>query len=141
MKPLSLVRSLFWIACLYESLLGLAFIVAAPKIYTLTGITPPNHWGYLHFPAGVLVIFGFMFFQIARDPVENRGLVPYGILLKICYVATVAWHWYSGGIPDMWKWFALADAVFAILFFWAMVEIEKAVAQSSTPAGAAPHAA
>ncbi len=126
MKSLLPVRVLYAIAALYEGLLGLAFIVAAPEIFKLAAITPPNHWGYVHFAAGVLVIFGYMFLQIALRPLENRGLITYGILLKVCYVATVGWHWYHGGIPAMWIWFAGADAAFALLFFWSMVMIEAA---------------
>jgi hypothetical protein len=123
MKSLQPIRALFTIAAAYDGLLGLAFIAAAPEIYAWAGITPPNHWGYIHFAAGMLVIFGYMFLEIARRPVENRNLVPYGILLKICYVATVAWHWSHGGIPDLWKYFALADAVFGVLFAWSLTQL------------------
>jgi hypothetical protein len=126
MKSLLPVRLLYAIAALYEGLLGLAFIVAAPQIFQLVAITPPNHYGYVHFAAGILVIFGLMFLQIARRPVENHGLVLYGVLLKVCYVATVGWHWYWGGVPAMWKWFAGADMLFALLFLWSMVVLETA---------------
>jgi hypothetical protein len=131
MKSLLPVRVLFAVAALYEGLLGLAFIVAAPQIFQLTAITPPNHWGYVHFAAGILVIFGYMFLQIALRPMENRVLIPYGILLKVCYVTTVVWHTYHGDIPPMWKWFAGADALFAVLFLWAMVMIEAASPRES----------
>jgi hypothetical protein len=126
MKSLLPVRVLYAVAALYEGLLGLTFIVAAPQVFQLVGITPPNHFGYVHFPAGILVIFGFMFLQIARRPVENHGLVLYGFLLKFCYVATVGWHWYFGDVPAIWKWFAGADALFALLFLWSMVVLESA---------------
>jgi hypothetical protein len=128
MKTLLPVRVLFWIAAAYEMILGLAFIVAGPAIFSALAITPPNHWGYLHFSAGLLVVFGFMFYQIARDPVAHHELIPYGILLKICYVATVAWYWYDGDVPPIWKVFALLDLGFALLFFWSMIPIEAAVA-------------
>jgi hypothetical protein len=125
MKSLLPLRLLYAVAAAYDGLLGLAFIVAAPQIYTWVGITPPNHWGYIHFAAGMLAIFGYMFLRIALRPVENRNLVPYGILLKICYVTTVAWHWYHGGIPAMWKYFAFADTVFGVLFFWSLVQLQS----------------
>lgn len=128
MKSLFAFRLLYGFAALYDGLLGLAFVVCAPQIFQLAGITPPNHWGYVHFAAGVLVIFGFMFFQIARAPVENRGLIVYGILLKICYVSTIAWHSLNGGLPPLWQWFAAADAIFILLFFWSMTELELAPA-------------
>jgi hypothetical protein len=31
-----------------------------------------------------------MFPEIARKPMESRNLAPCGILLKVCYVSTVA---------------------------------------------------
>ena len=58
MKSLQSIRALYGVAAAYDGLLGLAFIVAAPQIYAWVGITPPNHWGYIHFAAGMLVIFG-----------------------------------------------------------------------------------
>ncbi len=126
MKSLFAFRLLYGFAALYDGLLGLGFVVAAPQVFQLAGITPPNHWGYVHFAAGVLVIFGFMFLQIAREPVANRGLIVYGILLKICYVSTIVWHSFHGGLPPLWQWFAVADAVFILLFFWSMTVLELA---------------
>jgi hypothetical protein len=126
MKSLFPIRILYSVAAAYDGLLGLVFIVAGPQVFQLAGITPPNHWGYVHFAAGVLVVFGYMFLRIALRPVEERNLVLYGIFLKICYVATVGWHWYHGGVPAMWKYFAGADVVFALLFFWSMVNLEAA---------------
>lgn len=132
MKSLTSVRALYAIAAAYDGLLGIAFLAAAPQIFAATGITPPNHWGYIHFAAGLLVIFGLMFLMVALRPVENRNLVIYGILLKVCYVGTVCWHWYAGGIPDLWKWFAAADAVFAALFVWSMGPLQAAAALRNT---------
>jgi hypothetical protein len=132
MKSLQLVRILYFVASAYEALLGLAFIVAGPAIFAVAAITPPNHWGYVHFAAGTLVIFGLMFLTIARRPIENRNLIPYGVLLKVCYVATIGWHWYNGGLPDLWKYFALADAIFAVLFALSLVPLEAAAADDAT---------
>lgn len=125
MKSLVPVRILFAFASAYDGLLGLAFIVAAPRVFELAGITPPNHWGYVHFAAGTLVIFGWMFLQIARKPVENRHLVVYGVLLKICYVSTVLWHEIHGGVPVLWKWFAVFDFLFLVLFLWSWFRLNS----------------
>jgi len=138
MKTLLPVRLLYALAAAYDGLLGLAFLVAGPRIFAAVGITPPNHWGYVHFAAGVLVIFGYMFLSIALAPLANRNLVVYGILLKICYVSVVIWYWYAGGIPNMWKYFAAADTVFGVLFFWSLVALSAAaVAAPPAKAGAA----
>ena len=126
MKSLLPIRILYALAAAYDGLLGLAFLMAGPQIFDSLGITPPNHWGYVHFSAGLLVIFGYMFCTIARRPVENRNLVIYGILLKCCYVGTVAWHTHLGSVPVIWKYFAYADVVFAGLFLWSLIPLTSA---------------
>lgn len=131
MKSLQPIRVLFALTALYDGLLGLAFLVAGPSIYRLAGITPPNHWGYITFPAGLLVIFGVMFLAIARRPVENRNLIVYGVLLKACYVGTVAWYWFHGGIPVMWTYFAWVDAATAVLFVLSMRALRPAARAGS----------
>jgi hypothetical protein len=120
MKSFLPVRLLYFVAAAYDGLIGLVFLLDAPEVFRRAEITPPNHWGYVHFGAGVLVIFGYMFLRIALDPVENRNLITYGILLKICFVGTVAWHAFHGGIPPLWIRFAWADTAFAFLFIWSM---------------------
>lgn len=128
MKTVNPVRVLFAIAAAYDGLLGLAFLFAGPQIFGWCGVTPPNHWGYVQFPAGLLVTFGLMFLAVARQPLDNRNLIPYGILLKVCFVGTVGWYWLSGGVPAMWKPFAVIDSVFALLFVWAWVRTKAALA-------------
>ena len=132
MNSLLAVRILYVIAALYDGLLGLIFLVAAPAVYNWSGITPPNHWGYVHFSAGTLAIFGYMFLAIARRPIENRNLVPYGMLLKVCYVLTVTWHELHGGVPMMWIYFAVADTVFLALFCWSQGRLAAAAESKST---------
>jgi hypothetical protein len=131
MKSLTPIRVLFAFAGLWDGLLGLAFLVAGPSIYRLAHITPPNHWGYIHFPAGLLVIFGLMFLAVAWRPVENRNLIIYGVLFKLCYSGVVAWHWFHGGIPVMWTYFAWADTAMAVLFVWSMRVLRPAAQAGS----------
>ncbi len=115
MKP-STVSALFFVAALYDGLLGLAFLVAAGWIFQFAQVIPPNHFGYVQFPGALLMIFGLMFAAIARRPRENRGLIPYGILLKVSYCGVAGYHWFSGGIPTMWKPFVVIDLIFLALF-------------------------
>ena len=73
-----------------------------------------------------------MFLQIARDPMKSRALIPYGVLLKICYVGTVGWHWIGQNLPDLWKYFAVADAIFAVLFLLSLRAL-KAMGNGAVP--------
>ena len=115
MKP-SFVRILFVIAAIYDGILGAAFIFAPHAVLSAFGVTPPNHWGYLQFPGALLITFALLYVAVAREPVGNRNLIPFGAMLKVSYCAVVFGYWFTSGIPDMWKPFALADLVFLVLF-------------------------
>lgn len=122
----SRVRTLFILAGLYDGVLGLVFLLFAPAVYEFFNVTPPNHFGYVHFPALLLIVFALMFFTIAADPKRNRHLMPYGILLKVSYCATVGWHWVDAGVPTMWKPFFVFDLLFLVAFVWAFRKIGSA---------------
>ncbi|MEE8572427.1 MAG: hypothetical protein V3T20_04120 [Gemmatimonadota bacterium] len=125
MKKPRAVSVLFYLAALYDGVFGVAFLVAAPALFDWVGVTPPNHFGYIHFPAALLIVFALLFLSIARRPEINRHLIPYGILLKISYCAVVFYHWFTAGIPFIWKPFAIADLVFLVVFIWAYAELGK----------------
>jgi len=111
-----MLSALFVFAAIYDGFFGLVFLTSAGAIFERFGVTPPNHVGYVQFPAALLVIFALMFFAIAMNPERNRNLIPYGMLLKVAYCAIVFWHWAAGGIPNMWKPLAFCDLVFLVLF-------------------------
>lgn len=128
------VSALFYLAALYDGVLGAAFLVAAPALFEWVGVAPPNHFGYVHFPAALLIVFTLMFISIARDPVANRRLILYGFLLKVSYCAVAFYHWVAGGIPFIWKPFAIADLVFLVLFAWASMVLSKQADSEEAPA-------
>jgi hypothetical protein len=113
------ISVLFGVAAVYDGILGLAFLFAAPAVFAWFEVTPPNHFGYVHFPAALLIVFAILFAAVASNPIRNRNLIPYGVLLKAAYCGTVVFHWIGGGIPDLWKPFAVCDLAFGILFLWA----------------------
>jgi hypothetical protein len=116
---LSVVRLLFVIAGLYDFLIGLAFLCLGPQLFDATGVPQPNHWGYIQFGSLLLVIFGTMFFAVAYDPVANRNLIPFGMLLKLSYTGLVTYYWVTMDCPLLFKPFAIIDAVMFVLFFLA----------------------
>jgi len=127
------ISPLFFLAAVYDAGLGLLFLLGPHCPFRLFNVTPPNHWGYVEFPAALLIIFGMMFFEIGRDPAGNRNLIPYGILLKVAYCGLVFRYWLAPeGIPDMWKPLAVCDATMGVLFVWAYVVLRpRAENQSS----------
>jgi hypothetical protein len=123
MKNKSIIVILFVIAALYDGLLGIAFLFGSDLVFEAFGVTPPNHPGYAQFPAALLIIFALMFLAVAFNPVRNRGLIPYGMLLKVSYCSVALFHWISAGIPGMWKPFVVFDAIFLVLFAWAFLQL------------------
>jgi len=122
----------FGIGAVYDGALGAVFLLAASRMYAVCNVPPPNHFGYVHFPAALLIIFALMFLAVARKPIQNRNLIPYGIMLKIAYCSVVCFHWFTGGIPTMWKPFVFCDIVFLALFYWAYVTLGKQEAPKKT---------
>jgi hypothetical protein len=132
-----MIRGLFYLAALYDGVLGLAFLFSADGLYTRFRVTPANHPGYVQFPALLLVVFALMFLAVARNPARNRNLIPYGMLLKVAYCGVVGFYWFGAGIPDMWKPFAVIDAVFLALFIWAYRVLMGKPRRLTTPLGSA----
>lgn len=119
MKATKWIVWLFVIAALYDGVLGLLFLAAPGWPFDQFNVPRPNHLGYVQFPAALLLIFGLIFAAIARNPVANRHLIVYGILLKIAYCSVAGWHWIATDIPIIWKPFVVIDAVMGVLFVWA----------------------
>jgi len=129
-NPLWIVL-LFAIAAAYDGVLGFGFLAAPDYPFKVFHVTPPNHMGYVQFPAALLLIFALMFVAIAIDPAKNRNLIIYGILLKVAYCGVTLAHWLTTDIPDMWKPFTIVDLVMGLLFIWAYAALSSATSSAS----------
>jgi hypothetical protein len=110
------IRPLFYVAALYDGLLGLAFLFFPLQIFALYGVEPPNHPAYVQFPALLLLVFAAMFWRIATDPARHRDLMPYGMALKASYCGLAFWYALTQAIPSMWMPWAWADLGFLVAF-------------------------
>lgn len=132
MKIPSWISPLFVISALYDGVLGILFVLAPGYPYQLCDVTPPNHMGYVQFPACLLLIFGLMFLQVARDPAKYRHLILYGILLKVSYCGITLAYWLKSGIPGMFKPFTVVDFVMGVLFVWAYMILGRSAASEAS---------
>ena len=107
----------------YDAALGAAFLVAYPAIYARMGIPPPNHPGYVQFPAALVLLFGVAFLIAASAPSRHRDILAMGLFLKLSYAGVVLGHWFLGSIPALWTPFGWADLVFAVLFALALASV------------------
>ena len=119
------IKPLFIIAGLYDGILGVLFLIVPTQLFKVANVPPPNHIGYVQFPAFLLIIFAIMFFNIAKDPLANKNLIPYGILLKFSYCSVVFSYWFMGNIPVIWVPFAFFDLAFLIVFFIAYSTLRR----------------
>ncbi|MCP4378278.1 MAG: hypothetical protein GY794_19145 [bacterium] len=125
MRTKRAITALFIVSAIYDGLLGIAFLFASAPLFKWFGVTPPNHPGYVQFPAALLIVFAVMFMAIAAQPVKNRNLIPYGILFKVSYCGVVMFHWFTAGLPSMWKPFCIADLIFLGLYAYAWTVLGK----------------
>lgn len=138
MKRLPLIHTLFVVAALYDGLLGLLFLLFPRMPFDWFSVAPPNHLGYVRFSAAVLLIFGLMFAAISLDPVRRREQMIYGILLKFSYCGVVIYYWVTTGVPNMWKPFAIFDALFLFAFLWAYAVVRRAPTSTAEAVSAVP---
>lgn len=115
----TVIKFLFTIAALYDGILGLIFLLWPGLAFEMFEVVPPNHFGYVQFPAMLLLIFAAMFVRVAMDPVSNRFIMLYGVGLKASYSGLVFYYLATSGVPAMWVPWAWADLVFGVLFLWA----------------------
>ena len=129
------VRLLFIIAALYDFSIGITFLFFGSQLFDTAGVPHPNHWAYIHFGSLMLMIFGLMFFAVARDPAANCNFIPYGMLLKLSYTGLTCYYWFTTGCPMLFKPFAVIDGVMFVGFWMALHACRQT--DSSTAAGAA----
>lgn len=132
-----IISILFIIAALYDGLLGFAFLFSAEALFEGFQVPPPNHFGYVHFPAALLLVFALMYFMVAMHPQRNRNLIPYGMLLKVSYCSVTGFYWFTTGLPSMWKPFFFYDLIFLGLFAGAYValRVPKQMEKIASPQG------
>ena len=119
------IKTLFFVCGLYDTILGAAFLLFAKPLFQCLNLIPPNQWSYLSFGAAVLIIFGIMFFQIAKNPAANRNLIVYGMLLKIAYCGTVIGVALLATLPTIWAVFGVLDFLFLVGFVVAYRKLGK----------------
>ena len=120
---IKLIKGVFAASALYDGLVSIVLLFMGPAMFDYFGVERPNHMGYLHFPALLIILFSVLYWRIASDPVKFKILIPYGIGLKVCYCLVVFFHWATDGIPAMWLPFAWIDVVFLVLFIQAWRQI------------------
>ena len=122
---LKAIKTLFWVAAVYDLVLGFVFGLFYPLIYARFGVELPNHPGYVQLSAMFIFIIGVGFYLVARNPRENRQIVLLGILMKIGFCLVVFSHLIFGTVPPIYVPFAILDFVFLMSFLPAYAALRK----------------
>ena len=129
---LTSIRFLFILCGLYDFIIGLTFLCFGPQLFEAAGVPQPNHWAYIEFGSLLLMVFGLMFFTVAYDPIVNRNLIPFGVLLKLSYTGLAAYYWVTTDCPFLFKPFAIIDGVMLVLFLLAYNKCRQEASMSNT---------
>ncbi|WP_308910550.1 hypothetical protein [Pseudokordiimonas caeni] len=111
-------RLLFGSGALFNFAAGLPFLVNGELAGRLLGMAPaPTYGVFERFVGFAIVLFGWMYFMIARDPVTYRPYILAGIVGKLGTVI-IAWAALLEGLTNLpFPMLVLGDLVYAILFW------------------------
>jgi hypothetical protein len=121
-------RGLFYLAALYDVVLGITFTFFPARAFAALGISDklPAFGGYLTLLGGFVLVIGIAYFLIARgDLARNADLILVGTLYKLAYAGTALYYWSQGSLPHVAfaALFGVADTIFFVLMaecYWSM---------------------
>ncbi|GAB4155467.1 MAG: hypothetical protein Kow00107_05300 [Planctomycetota bacterium] len=111
-----LVRIVLWSGFVYDTGLGLAFLLFGSWLFAKMAIEPPNHMAYLHLISSFVICLGFAQAFAAMCLPVSRQLVLITLMMKAAYFFTVVYHYFTTGLPTVWMALGIADAVFGLVF-------------------------
>jgi hypothetical protein len=107
-----------WIPTLFYAGAVLNWVVTVGTVFDpkrssiLFGLEAPNYPFVLRAWAGMAFLFGFMFFEIARDPLRKRVMIRYAWLEKLVSALSVTIGFFWGNAPaSLFLMICLADWV------------------------------
>jgi hypothetical protein len=108
-------RLLFTIAAIFNAAVGLAMLLAYDLMVPWLGF-PPEPTVWIHTIALIVLVFGYAYWRIARDPVRFREYVVLGIVGKLAFVIAIYGHFLAGDATAALATLVTADLIFAGLF-------------------------
>jgi len=111
-------RTLFWMAAVYDIVLGITFLLFSEPVFAWIGIedTLPEYTSYISLIAAFLLVIGIAYVLLAvGDLYRNKDLITVGVLYKVAYFGVAFAYLIIGVYPHILFFvvFGLADLVFA----------------------------
>ena len=108
-------RALFTIAAIFNAVVGVSMLLAYDPLAPWLGF-PPRPTVWIHIVALIVLVFGYAYWRIARDPVRFREYVVLGIVGKLAFVVAIYGHFLAGDATAALATLVTADLIFAGLF-------------------------
>jgi hypothetical protein len=108
-------RVLFTIAAIFNAVVGLAMLLAYDLVVPWLGF-PPRPTVWIHIIALIVLVFGYAYRRVARDPSRFREYVVLGIAGKLAFVVAIYGHFVAGDATAALATLVTADLIFAGLF-------------------------
>ena len=111
-------RLLFGSGALFNFVVGSSFLLASRLVGSLAGMEPPPAGDIFERLAGfAIVLFGWMYWMVSRDPVTYRPFILAGIVGKLGVVA-IAFTGLAAGITNLpLPLLTLVDLAYVVLFW------------------------
>jgi hypothetical protein len=131
-------KTLFLVAAIYDTLLGIIFTFFYRSAFSMLGIADqlPAFGGYISLIGAFLFVIGIAYFLIYfGDLYRNRDLVIVGALYKLAYCAITLFYFLAGDFPHVIfvAVFGVADLVFFVLMAECLIFLLKGKPQPVTP--------
>lgn len=121
-------KSLFFIAAIYNLVVGLLFIALSPladSLLPMIGMEVPPSLIFLHAFFGLASFFGIGFYIVAKNIDKNHGIVLLGTIGKL-YVFTLFLIYFILGYTNFLPLpIAIGDLIFACLFIEFLISYKK----------------
>ena len=108
-------RPLFTVAAIFNAVVGLAMLLAYDMLAPRLGF-PPRPTVWIHIIALIVLVFGYAYWRIAKDPSRFREYVVRGIVGKLAVVVAIYGHFLAGDATAALAALVTGDLIFAGLF-------------------------
>lgn len=110
-------ETLLKVGGLWNILAALAFVALRGPALDFLGMEAPRYTAFYNGFFVAVLLFGIGYFQVGRDPSQNRAIVALGAVGKIAVFVLFLTGWRSGELPGLVALAGTVDLVFALLFF------------------------
>jgi hypothetical protein len=118
MKMTNYAHRLFIPAALFNFIAGVSFLFNFPlTAHILRLNAAKTDMLFVEISSGAVLLFGWAYWQIARDPIRNRNLIALGILAKFMAVGVGYGNFLAGQIEWPFALVVTWDLIFSGLFW------------------------